>query len=147
MGGEVLAEEEEGSEVPSDSLSWDSADAREAAVRDGFLGWLQDYIKNDLFQKFLDNVMPIFAPVFAIVSKFFQKIKKMAGQEDDEVGAEDLAEELMDAADPGVANWAQLGQSTNAMGGPIPGGGGGGGAGGMPPGVAEMAASAVSRRA
>jgi len=133
------------SSVFSDSCSsMDSAEAREAAIRDGFLAFLYNYLGCALFAKF---VGPILTQGEKLVCQLFKKLK--GGGEDDEGGlgdelGEELANEAMQMTGDAVLN-------PMAQGG---GGGFGGGAGGAapvptgapvgpPPGVAEMAGMSV----
>jgi hypothetical protein len=129
--------------------SFDSTMAREAAIRDGFIAFLIGYVQGQVFQKFMGWVNIGWA--------WFMKKIGRAQDDDDEAGldAEDLAQEAIEAADPGAMNIVSSG-----VGGPVPtppAGGGGGFGGpappgappgapgvpiGPPPGVAEMAAAA-----
>lgn len=112
-------EEEEDSELYESNSSLNSAEARERAVRDGFLGFLFGYLQNDFFQKLLGYL--------AMVWEFMKK--KVTGKSDEEEGDEavDLAEEVFDAVDP-------LGNTINSAGGGPTGGSGGGGGGAAAPG-------------
>ncbi|CAB9528678.1 hypothetical protein SEMRO_2289_G322140.1 [Seminavis robusta] len=128
--------------------SLDSADAREKAIQDGFLAFLTGYIQNDVFSRFMEFLTNIWGFI----------IKKLGRGNSDgdnqEVGAEDLAEELMDIADPGLTNFnTSFNTSLQSVTGSGGGGGASGGGGacgvapGPPPGVAEMASAAANSAA
>ncbi|CAB9496689.1 hypothetical protein SEMRO_8_G006560.1 [Seminavis robusta] len=132
---------------PEDSNStFDSAEAREAAIQAGFLAVIISYVQNDVFQK-----------VLAFVSKMCQKLMKKFGKgndQEDALGVEDLAEEAMEEAADNANFMSQSVQAIGAgpggggPGGGGPGGGGGGGvAPGPPPVVAGMAMAAASSAA
>jgi hypothetical protein len=116
------------SEMDESLASWDSADAREAAIRDGFIAFLISYVQGQFFQKFMGWANMVWA-------WFLKKIGR-GKEEDDGVDAEDVVQEAVEAVDPGAMNIAGGG-----FGGPAPTPPGGVPMG-PPPGVAEMAAAA-----
>ncbi|CAB9501774.1 ECF subfamily RNA polymerase sigma-24 subunit [Seminavis robusta] len=131
------------SEKEEDEISSvDSAQEKEAAIRDGFLGFLYGYIGNGIFQRLLEHFTKCFGCMYKWTMKKLGKGEEddMDADVDDMPGMDDLAGEVMDAVDPGFNPISQSVQG--GLGGPPGGGGGGGGAAGPPPGVAEMAAAA-----
>ena len=121
QGGEEDEEDskeknEEGEEEEDDDFSeeWEeddsvsSAAAREEAVREGFWGWLVDYVKGDIFGRFMDIVGPIIVGAFTCVWKVLQKVVKGNQEDDGDMpGAEDVAEEIMDNVGQSVGNFGQ----------------------------------------
>jgi hypothetical protein len=126
-------DEGKGSEVGGSEASWNSAEAREAAIRDGFIAFLIGYIQSQFFAKLMGWVN---------VSWVWFKKKIGRGNEEGEnagIDADDLVQEAIEAADPGITNMAGGGIGGPA---PTPPNGAPGVLPGPPPGVAEMAAAA-----
>jgi hypothetical protein len=103
------------SEMDESLASWNSVEAREAAIRDGFIAFMIGYVQGHLFQKFMGWVKLCWG-------WFLKKIGH--GKEGDDDAGVDLAQEAIEAADPGATNLV------------------GGGMAGPPPGTADMATSA-----
>ena len=116
------SEEYNDDDVNSDSGC--SASGREDAVREGFQGWLEDYFKNDMFQRFMEMIGPIIMPIYKFAKEIFNRVMNAISNQDS------FGDGFVD---PGL--------NPLTSGGPIPGPGV---PVGPPPGVAEMAASAVS---
>jgi hypothetical protein len=165
---EVEDEEDEGdySEYSDSESSLDSAEVLERALRRNFLYTAYHYIGCGIFAKLMEPAMQYIQPILNFLLKC---LKKLQGN-DDQPGAEDLAQEAMDGANP---MQTQFGGFTGGgpaptgpmptgpmptgpmptapmpgpMPGPIPTGPMPVGPIGPPPGVAEMAASAAQSAA
>ncbi|CAB9505228.1 unknown protein [Seminavis robusta] len=121
-------------------FSVNSAEARERAIQDGFLAFLTGYVQNDVFARFMEFLTKIWGFLMKKIGR------GQSDGDDQDFGAEDLAEELMDIADPGLTN-LNSGFNTSMHSVTSSGGGGGGTAPGPPPGVAEMASAAANSAA
>jgi hypothetical protein len=113
-----------------DDASFDSEEAREAAIRDGFLGFLIDYVKGHLFQKFLGWAGLCWAWI----------MKKICRGDEDDDDNDALVQEAVEVTEPMNVNMFGGG-----FGGPAPPGMPPGVPGipfAPPPGVVEMAAAA-----
>ncbi|CAB9502410.1 expressed unknown protein [Seminavis robusta] len=126
---ETAEELEDIDSIQNDSVSTvNSAEDREAAIREGFFvfffGYLSDSIGCGAFDQLMASLMALMAPIMAMGTKLLKKVK---GEDDN--GQEDAVQEIIDNV-----------QGTGAN--PFTSGGGGGGGGGPPPGVAEMATAA-----
>ena len=80
------------SEASESVTTVDSHEEREAAIRDGFLGFLYDKILNDCFQRFLEVVMPW---VEWVIDKI-RKCLRMKPKEEEQDEVVDVAEEALD---------------------------------------------------
>jgi hypothetical protein len=89
--------EDDCSEIDDTKGSWDSAAAREAAIRDGFLGFLIGYVQGHLFQKLMGWASMCWTWLLKVICR----VEK---DDDGGVNAEDLAQEAIEAADPGAMN-------------------------------------------
>ncbi|CAB9502737.1 ECF subfamily RNA polymerase sigma-24 subunit [Seminavis robusta] len=108
----------------NDSTNWDgeedescsSAEAKEAAIRQGLWDWIVHRYKNDLFQQFLATIAACYEFVVKVLKKCIR-----GGEEEPAGDAVDAAKEVMEIVDISASN--QMGSSS--MGHSSTGGGAG----------------------